>query len=342
MNIALRACKMGHPLERWFSHSRFPIRPDGAKYALLTGYVLLVSRLLGNPVPMPEHVPLSEVGRVAEWLAGKVRAGTPALFDCPATSAVRVCLAARERGLDLRGTLFRVGGEPYTPEKAKVVEEAGCTGVVRYSLTELGNIGMPCANPVAPDSVHLLTDKIAVLPRAVRVGADGASAPTLVVTTLLHASPKLMLNVDIDDYGVLEERDCGCPLYELGLRLQLHSIRSHEKLTSEGMTFGGDRVLRLIDEILPARFGGYAADYQLVEVEERGLPRVEVVVSPRVGPIDEGDVAAAVLAELGSHNAAWRIAAEQWRQGGTLRVVRREPHETGAGKILPLHVPAKP
>ena len=30
--------------------------------------------------------------------------------------------------------------------------------------------------------------------------------------------------------------------------------------------------------------------------------------------------------------------ADEWRQGDTLRVVRRAPYETGSAKILPLHV----
>jgi hypothetical protein len=339
MNNALRSARVGQPLERWFSQSRLELRGDAIKYSLFWRYVIVASRLHGNPIPAPEYVPVSETARVAEWLAAKVRSGQPAYFCCPSTTSVRICKVAEERGLDLSGTVFRIGGEPFTPAKAAILARAGCTHNVRYSLAELGNIGMQCLHPTAPDSVHLLTDKIAVVQRERPIGASGATVPALFLTTLLPATPKLLLNVDIGDYGVLEERDCGCPIGKLGFHLQIRSIRSHEKLTSEGMTFFGEDLIRLVEDVLPARFGGDAGDYQLVEVEEEGLPRVNVVVSPRVGRVDERAIESVVLDELGSRRAAWRMAAEQWRQAGTLRVVRREPVATPAGKILPLHVP---
>ena len=35
-------------------------------------------------------------------------------------------------------------------------------------------------------------------------------------TTLLPTAPKLLLNAEIDDYGVVETRSCGCPLESYG------------------------------------------------------------------------------------------------------------------------------
>jgi hypothetical protein len=332
MSIALRSSKIGRPLERWFSQNRLALKPEDLRYALFTHYVVAASRRHGIPVPAPEYVPVPEVARIAQWLADRVRLGTPALFDCPASSAVRVCLAALELGLDISDTALRVGGEPFTPAKAEILDRAGCRAVVRYSLTELGHVGMPCTNPAALDAVHLLTDKVAVIQR------NEPNAGSLLVTSLLPSSPKLMLNVDVGDYGVLEDRDCGCPVRALGLGPTLHGVRSREKLTSEGMTFGGEGLLELVETILPRRFGGHATDYQLVEEEEAGLTRVSVVVSPRVGPLDEQEVASVVLDSLGLRHATWKMAAELWRQGQTLRVVRREPYATSAAKILPLYV----
>ena len=49
--------------------------------------------------------------------------------------------------------------------------------------------------------------------------------------------------------------------------LAFHTIRSHEKLTAGGMTLLDTDVIRLLDEVLPARFGGAPTDYQLVEHE---------------------------------------------------------------------------
>jgi len=115
--------------------------------------------------------------------------------------------------------------------------------------------------------------------------------PVNVYTTLVAGTPKLMLNVESDDFGELVARRCGCHLDGLGLRRHLHTMRSHEKLTSEGMNFLGSDLLRLIEEILPARFGGGPTDFQLVEDEDAsGLPQVQLFVSRRLGPLPDAAV----------------------------------------------------
>jgi hypothetical protein len=92
------------------------------------------------------------------------------------------------------------------------------------------------------------------------------------------------------------------------------------------------------DRGLPARFGGAPTDYQLVEEEDAGIPRVSIVVSPRVGEVDEAALIGTVLTALGSGPAYKRMMASVWQSGDTLKVVRREPHATAHAKILPLHL----
>ena len=112
---------------------------------------------------------------------------------------------------------------------------------------------------------------------------------------------------------MLERRACGCPFGELGFDLHLHTIRSYEKLTSEGMNFLGHDLIRLIEEVLPARFGGEPTDYQFVEDEDDdGLPGARCVVSPRVGELNEAAVVAAVVDFLNrtpGAGGAWRALA---------------------------------
>jgi hypothetical protein len=147
-----------------------------------------------------------------------------------------------------------------------------------------------------------------------------------------------MLNAEVGDHGVLTRRRCGCLLDALGLDLHVHDIRSYEKLTSEGMNFYGADLIRLVEETLPSRFGGGPGDYQVVEEEVEGLPRMSVVVSPRVGPVDEEAILAAAADELRSGPAHHGMMSEVWRDAQTIRVVRREPHATASAKVLPLHV----
>lgn len=329
--------KVGKRVERWFSHNRLVPRRGVVKDVVFTAYTVAASRRTAIPLPWPEHVPLPNAATVAAWLAAKRRAGAPALLNTTASSGVRACLAAEELGLDISGTFLRLGGEPFTEAKAAAIARAGGIAVSNYSMSELGRVGVACAAPAALDDLHLTTDHLAVIQRQREVGA-GARVGALLYTTLRPNAPKVMLNVESDDYGTLETRDCGCPLGELGFTTHVHGVRSYEKLTSEGMTFIGSDLIALLDDVLPRRFGGAPTDYQLVEEEVDGVPRVALVVSPGVGPLDETDVVDVVLRSLARGPGYKAMMAGVWRDGRTLRVVRREPYATGAGKVLPLHV----
>jgi hypothetical protein len=339
LSNVLRQAKLGRTVERWFSPNPLDPRAGSVKDYLLTKYTITAGRRYGVAFPTPEHVPLTDAEVVAEWLAEKRGLGTPALMSAGSASAgVRICLAARDRGLDISGTVFRFTGEPYTEGKARVVAEAGCRATSIYSATELNMIGMGCPAAEQPDEVHVAEDRLAVLQRRRSVGSNGGSVGALVFTTLHPSCPKLTLNVEMDDYAVLTRRNCGCAAEELGFRQHLHTIRSHAKLTSAGTTFLGSELHTLVEQTLPASFGGGPTDYQLVEEEQDGLPRIAIVVSPRVGDIDEEGLITAVLDGVRRGPAYQRMMAELWRDGETLRVVRREPHSTHSAKILPLHL----
>lgn len=338
----LAHARRGKRTERWFSHSQPDRSPASLRDRLVTRTTVLAGRMWGPGIPMPEHVSPDDPGPVARWLADRAGAGTPALLITYPSSAVRVCGAARELGLDISGTFFMVGGEPLTRDKAVAVAAVGARVVCNYSMTELGMAGSPCAAPIACDDVHLLDFRVGIVQRALPVGLDGGEVGALYLTSLLPTAPKLMLNIESGDYGVIANRACGCPFDELGLTRHLHHIRSHEKLTTEGMTFLGGELVELVERALPQRFGGQPADYQLVERQVAGLPRVEVVISPRLGELDREAVIEAILAHLGSRKGAQRMMAGVWRSGETLQVVRRPPHVTSGGKVLALHVAPAP
>jgi hypothetical protein len=58
---------------------------------------------------------------IARWLAAAKAEGTPAALMCTPSSAVRVCWAALDDGLDIAQTLFIFGGEPYVEGRARRV-----------------------------------------------------------------------------------------------------------------------------------------------------------------------------------------------------------------------------
>jgi hypothetical protein len=142
------------------------------------------------------------------------------------------------------------------------------------------------------------------------------------------------------DYATVTERECNCLFGQMGMTTHLSGIRSYEKLTGEGVTFIGSLLFTLVEEVLPSQFGGQVNDYQLVEEEgEEGIARVSVIVSPRVGTVDEKALVGTVLDSLATshHGAGGDLMSEQWRQGQTLRILRQEPEENN-GKIPPLRL----
>jgi hypothetical protein len=334
----LRYTRVGMRPKAWFAQDRARLRNGGWRGFVYLVYSLTISYLVRQPFPWPRYAPPDQGIVLARWLADQKRRGTPGFVDASVSGATRICIAATENGIDISGSIFRVGGEPLTEAKAKIIVATGSRVITRYQMVETGIIALGCANPAAVDDMHVVMEKIVVVQRDKVVGSGGETVPALVYTSLQPTCQTIMLNAESGDYGNLEERDCGCPLGELGYSLHLSGIRGYDKLTSDGVTFLGSELYRLVDEVLPAKFGGHATDYQLVEEEVGGIPKVSIVVSERVGVIDEPAVIAAVLAELRRHYTIGPLMADQWRDGQVLRVVRREPYTSGGRKILPLHI----
>src|SRR5581483_3931817 len=308
----LRHAKVGAAVARWFSPNPFAPTRDATAGVAFTAYVLAAGRLAGLRLPWPERVPLARADVVARWLAGE-RTQSPAVLWTSVSAAVRVCLAAAEHGLDLTGTTFRVGGEPLTEAKARLLAAHGCDAVANYSMAEVGKVAVACADRDAVDDMHVLEDKLALLPTPRPARADGVRAQALHVTTLHARAARFLVNVETGDEGVLAERHCSCAFGGLGFSTHLHALRSYEKVTTEGGTFLGHDLVELVEVELPAAFGGAPTDYQLVEHEDDGPSRLRLIVSPRVGAVDEAAVVEAVVACLGRRGVGERLTAESWR-----------------------------
>jgi len=142
----------------------------------------------------------------------------------------------------------------------------------------------------------------------------------------------MLLNVELDDCGVVEARRCGCPLESLGLTMHVRDVRSFGKLVGEGVSLLGSEMSQILEEILPARFGGSPLDYQLEESDEDGYTRLVLIVDPGVAIPDEGAVIDTVLAALRDISTAADVARAFWQHGNTFRVRRARPLKTSRGK----------
>lgn len=328
----------GAPPERWFS----PVDPSTpglhSRYRWSERALRWVSRLSGIRAPAPEYASVDDPELILRWLSEVLeRGGTPHLLTT-STSAVRLCQAAAAAGVDIRGAWFTVGGEPTTEMRRKAFERTGTNAIPLYSSMEAGTVGYGCLKPSAPDELHQLSDLVALVQPGAAGPAVGLPSRALLVTSLRPSAAFVLLNVSLGDEADLSERSCGCPLQRYGWKNHLQYVRSFEKLTAGGVTFLDLDVVRVLEEVLPGRFGGGPTDYQLVEEEgEDGQPRLRLLVHPAAGPVDPTAVAETFLAAVGAGSGAERLMELHWRQAGVLRVERRPPLATGGGKVLHLY-----
>ncbi len=325
--------------ERWFSPIGLRASNSWIKYALATYYTLFWLRLYGKRVPWPEYVGVERSLVVARALAEIIQKHGQCLLRTSVSRALRVCLAAQQAGIDLRGTIIAGSSEAPTPAKVQRMESAGVRFFANYATVEASRIGSACANPADASDVHLHQDVFALFTFPYYLDDLNLSVPAFNLTSLLSAAPKVMLNVQMDDYGIVEERQCGCALEGYGLTTHLREIRSYSKLTGEGVTLIGNEILRILEEVLPARFGGSPLDYQLVEEEEQGgLTRLYLIISPRIEIADEHQVIQVMLNAMRNSSPMADAARTVWQQTQTIQVKRAEPVRTVRGKLLPLHI----
>ena len=334
----LEYAAFGPSPERWFTQVDVADPRLHPRYRWSARVLRAGGWLAGRRLPVPQHVPLADPRPIARWMRGVLASGaTPHLLTFT-SSAAALCGAAFDAGMDLRGAQFTVGGEPVTEARLAAVRRSGGQALPIYGTAEADVIGHGCLRPAAPDDVHLLHDLHALI----QAGPDGPSRgmppDALLLTALRPTAPLTLLNVALGDRAELEDRACSCPLEALGWTTHVESVRGYDKLTAGGMTFLDTDVIRVLEEALPARFGGGPVHYQLVEDEAAdGRARLWLRVDPAVGQVEADTVIDSFLTAIGNGTEAGRVMAEQWRSAGLLRVERATPLTLASGKILHLH-----
>jgi hypothetical protein len=331
----------GNPALKWFSQVNEKEVQASLRDRLAMRYIIYGGRLWGAQLPYPENVGLNQAVKVAQWMAETKKKYGSCSLSCFTSSTVKVCQAAVENGLDISNCHFFIGGEPLTEAKRKQIESAGATVCPRYWITEISLVGCGCSGASAADDVHLFTDTIALIQRQRKVFHYDINVNSFLFTSLLKSSPKIIINVESDDYGVVENVKCGCLFEQMGLTTHLHDIRSYAKLTGSGMTILGSDFVHILEQVLPDKYGGAPTDYQLIEEEdERGQTCLSLIISPAVGAVDNKDAINTVLDELRRNAYGGKLAAGFWSQVNTLRVKRIQPLSS-SGKITTMHLMKK-
>jgi hypothetical protein len=328
----LRLTHLGRTPERWFSPlGECELRQDLRTWARWRGLFTLF-RHWGLRPPHFAHAPLQKPTALVGWLARACRTGRPAVVVAYPSAAVRACLCAEAEGVPLDGCTFLAGGETVTEARRQCIESAGARCLPLFGATEMGEASEGCLAARTADDMHVYTHKLAVVTHR-RTLADGSEVEPLLFTSLGHYSPKILINAETGDAGVLDSFDCGCPWHGLGFTTHLRGVWSFAKLTIEGITLPGGAILGVMEEDLPARFGGAAGDFQLLsEPGEGGTNVYRLLVSPRVASFDAEAIRAGFLAALGRRLSGRRTVVRFLAQAARISVVRREPVALAGGK----------
>jgi hypothetical protein len=346
INSSLRFMRIGNPPQKWFSQvDKTQIRVNWEK-TWGTGLIFLMARLHGVPLAKPEYVNLNNAHKVAQWASSVLNHFPNCVIYTFATSAVRVCIAARENSLNIKGTRFLVTGETLSSQKRNEIEMVGAEVIPVYGISEAGVIAAGCNKKHSKneaDHCHIYKDTTAIITHSYNVPHFGNTVNSFLFSTLLYESPKLLLNVGMGDYGDVYNEESACEFGKLGFDTHISNIRSYEKLTGEGVTFVDTDFIRIIEKDLPQKFGGCSADYQLIEEEdEKGLNRLRLIINPDLGYIDEEIVSTtfiSLLRKAESSPESWaQSGSVMWDQARMVRVKREYPIPTRSGKILPFHI----
>jgi hypothetical protein len=334
VEVYLRSVLYREQPERWFT----PVSGDSYRapfrFRLANGYIVWMSRLCGVRCAAPEPLPLDQAVVLARWAADAIRRHGGCQIVSSPSLGMRVCLAAQDAGIDLTGAHFFGGGEPMTAAKQATFAKVGARHLTFYTSVDAGPMGLPCTKPIEDNDQHLLEDNLALIQHPREVAASGVEVNAFYFTSLQNKASKILLNMESDDYGIVEQRACGCPLEDLGYHRHVRQIRSFGKLTGEGVTLVGSEMVRILEEVLPQRFGGSPQDFQLVEEhDDKGFTRLTLLVDPSLDVPRDEDLIDGLLEAIQESSVAGGLTQSYWRQAETFRVKRQAPIWTARGKL---------
>jgi hypothetical protein len=336
VNVMLINSLIDNDIDYWFTPTQLASASPNWYYTLLNYLMVGMVRLQGRYYPLPTVVPIDDPLPIAKWIVERVKNGRGCRLGMTVSKAVRLCLVAKENGLDLAGSVMVVGGEPSTDVKIKIIEDSGAQHLEQYACTEAGMIAMPCLNPKTRDDMHIMDNHIALIQRPVEVLEQTVDAVCL--TTLFPISPKMLLNAQTDDFAIVEKRDCGCPIYDMGLHQHIHAVRSYRKLTGEGVTLVGSDMETILEHIFPSQFGGSLLDYQLVEEEDKqGFTKLFLYVAPHIKVEDERQLIDTLLNAMKYSAPSVQLAKPEFKQAQTIAIRRQQPILTPRGKYFSIY-----
>jgi hypothetical protein len=339
INFLLRCLKIGITPEKWFSHTDMSTIKMTHKDKFAMQFIRHMGKFFGKPLPKPELVNINDGHIVCDWLTKMLAVYPTVTIVTYPSSAIRICIAAKNNNINLTGSVFILTGEPITDAKSAKIELVGGKVVPWYGVTEVGTIGLGCNTSNHTDEVHLFDDIITAIQYKRRVEHSDLDVDSMLFTSLLPCAPKVLLNVEFGDSGKIENSKCDSAYSKDVLHKHISCIRSFEKMTGEGMTLFGSEIEKLLEERLPALFGGESVDYQLTEEENAdGFTRYKLLINPRLNKTDCNIVKDVVLSEIKKLDTAKNLLYDIWSKADVFEVSYEKPIATARGKIYPFYI----
>jgi len=334
------AARYSSGVARWYAPAG--ATPANRLYRILTRLFVTEMRLLGVKAPYPIYLDQNDFRPMAEYLNSQLQGGKiPAITGFVSTVA-RVAAAATSNGFDLTGCVAITSGEALTDAKRQVIQSSGMTVYPSYGTTDFGGIGAPCSQMNRGNCVHIFKHGIALISRKQQTAWTETPVNSLYATSILPRSARIFINAEIGDTGVIERARCDCSFSRLGFDLQVRDIAAISKVTAQGMTIEITELVPLLEEMLPARFGGHPGDYQLIEMEAGSQTEVVLRIRPGVSTAPANEIRRYFLGEV-KRVYGGSMSVISWLHSGGIRAEVAPPILASTGKfraIRLLGVPA--
>lgn len=322
----------GSTPERWFSQIPTGLEGISDNKRTANRFLPSLAAMTRTGLPSPEHVPTTDPEPVVAWLTDAVARAGGAIITGYASSLTAAARYAIDHDIDLSGVVANPASEPVTPGKLATITASGMRAYPMYAFTPEGTVAVRCEHG-ADEEYHVWDQDLAVITRR-RPRGDGTEVDAFCWTSLAAEAPRVMVNVENDDYGVVRHGvSCGCALGDLGLTTRVAEIRGISKVVTAGISLDGELFDQLAEIDLPARLGGGPGDFQFAEVDDRGTTTLVLRAHPRLAEIDQAAVSM-VVAEALRRSDNGLLAESVWSLDDGVRLDRCAPVETAAGKTL--------
>lgn len=184
---------IGTPPKRLFSQVDPAAKGLDSRYRWSSRALRWGSALAGIRLPAVTYAPVDDPLPIAQWMRQCLDEGrTPHLGTFP-SSAVRLCRAAQEVGIEIKGARFELSGEPVTDAVRATIRAGGAEPAMAYGSMETGVVAFSCHHPQASDDSHFLSDFYGLVQPGLEGGVGALPATALLVTSLrpFHPSERL-------------------------------------------------------------------------------------------------------------------------------------------------------